>query len=80
MKAKCPYCDKGCDKCNEGYIEVKFSTEGHYHYMICNACGENNGGHLHTKDRPLPEKPSKYSVCPHCGSHDLRFSTCEESQ
>lgn len=81
MKAKCPYCEAGCDKCQEGYIDVRFATidEGHYHFMVCNNCGCETGGHLHRPGEDMPMKPSKYTICPNCRSQDLDFCTCEEA-
>lgn len=80
MKARCPYCDSGCDQCKDGLREVRLATpdEGHYHSMICNQCGGHSGGRLHGKDFPLPERPDQHALCPNCRSHDLRFSPCPE--
>jgi hypothetical protein len=80
MKAKCPYCDNGCPKCVDGYVEVHFATpdQGHYHPLICNACGLTSGGCLHTPDRPMSEV-HRNAVCPSCGGEDLRYGTCEEA-
>lgn len=60
--------------------EVRFATadEGHYHWYICNQCGECNGGWLHYPDRQLPTEP-RGNCCPFCSSTNLRLSTCEES-
>ena len=44
MRAKCPYCDNGCDKCKKGYLEVSFET-GYIFTIKCQnpECGFENG-------------------------------------
>lgn len=45
LKAKCPSCKEGCDKCLDGYIEVTFGKEDEIMYsLICNKCGGCAGG------------------------------------
>lgn len=78
MKARCPHCKDGCDKCDRGWIEVSFASTGHYHALICNVCEVGVGGRLHSPTRPLRTDLGG-AVCPHCGGHNLRLSTCEES-
>lgn len=34
LKAKCPHCDTGCEKCSEGYTEVTFGTEDSVLYSL----------------------------------------------
>lgn len=45
MRAKCPHCDIGCDKCIDGYIRVKFPA-GEIFTRACQnpECGFYNGG------------------------------------
>lgn len=67
MKAKCPYCENGCDKCKDGYIDVYFpSGFDNIEYEInCKDCGTNSGGGFSGGDLPDP-KISKYQICPKC--------------
>jgi len=60
--------------------EIRFATadEGHYHWYICQQCGECNGGWLHTPNRPLPTKPHG-NCCPYCGSIDLKLCSCDDA-
>ena len=81
MKAKCPHCDSGCERCSEtGFIEVHFAEEdiGHYHAILCNLCGRNVGGALH-RNGTEPPKVDPYSICPWCNAKDLRMTSCQES-
>lgn len=47
MKAKCPYCDKGCEKCQNGMMELCFAT-GDWFTRECLSpeCGFHNGGRI----------------------------------
>lgn len=46
MKAKCPHCTSGCDRCDHtGFITVKFA-QGDLYTRACTTfeCGFENGG------------------------------------
>lgn len=49
MKAKCPHCEAGCSKCEDGYFEVKFAL-GDVYTRACSSatCGFENGGRIST--------------------------------
>jgi hypothetical protein len=70
MKAKCPYCEKGCDKCKEGYIEVSF-TKGKIYTRHCDDCGFDNGGRIVPSEYPRPTE--KLYPCVNCGSEKVRW-------
>lgn len=73
LKAKCPNCKEGCDKCLDGYIEVAFGKEDEIMYsLICNKCGGCAGGGFSTPDKINLNKVSKYAICPICGEQDLK--------
>lgn len=47
MKVKCPYCDSGCDKCQQGLFEVSFPKDKLLWHRVClnsEECGFVNGG------------------------------------
>lgn len=74
LKAKCPHCNDGCDKCSNGYTEVTFGTEDSIMYsLICNDCGTcAGGGFLDGKSEKALEHLGKYAVCPFCVGSNLR--------
>lgn len=45
LKAKCPHCQSGCDKCTDGFTTVEF-PEGDWYTRHCTnpLCGFDNGG------------------------------------
>lgn len=47
MEAKCPYCEEGCEKCEDGTLEVKMA-EGALYTIKCQdpVCGFENGGRI----------------------------------
>lgn len=58
---------------------------GHWHYFICNFCGEASGGALHLDGKnlfapPNDSKSMKNVSCPYCDVEgNMRISTCQES-
>lgn len=73
MKAMHPDCGgKGCDKCNQtGFWEIHFAS-GALYTNHCNACGEDNGGSIATKERPITAR-GKPELCVWCGSEDTEW-------
>jgi len=47
MKAKCPYCENGCEKCDDGFTEARFAS-GNLFTRACKnkECGCENGGRI----------------------------------
>jgi hypothetical protein len=74
VKAKCPYCSAGCDRCSGGTIEVSFPTGPEYQRWakICQGCGAVAGGCFSGLDLPEPFV-DKYTVCPACGGKNIRL-------
>jgi len=67
MKAKCPYCQDGCEKCSNGFIEASFKKDGKYWTRVCQnrkECGFVNGGHWVDEGFPLESS----GACIICGS------------
>lgn len=65
MKAKCPFCESGCQKCDRGFLEV-IKHPGTWWYAVCSnreECLFVNGGHAN--DGEFPEKNS--GQCLLCG-------------
>lgn len=47
MKAKCPHCQSGCDRCDGGFFDVEFADGSVYTRACTNeACGFENGGRI----------------------------------
>lgn len=69
MKAKCPHCQDGCDRCEEGFMEVGFAS-GALYTSHCNACGEDNGGRIANSRFPR-EKWQPPGDCVWCKSLDV---------
>lgn len=65
MKAKCPFCEDGCEKCTDGHTEATFAS-GTLWARHCNACGEDNGGCIFKG--PPQRKPMD---CVWCKSADV---------
>ena len=69
MRAKCPHCRDGCDRCGGiGYQEARFATGALYTRHCTNLeCGFDNGGRIVGPDSPVDvEEPPE--PCLHCGS------------
>ena len=72
MKAKCPFCQSGCDKCKEGFVEVELS-KGLVYDLKCNKCGSIVGFHIDDGDNP-PEKDMSDMCCVICDDpQDLQW-------
>lgn len=71
MKAKCPYCDDGCDKCEDGYIEVSVHIEKAYTIKCIDCEGENGCRLAGPGLPPLPERPD--IPCIDCGSYNVFY-------
>jgi len=68
MKAKCPHCEDGCSKCDNGFIDVKFAT-GFAFTIKCKDpdCGFENG--MRIDDRPnFPDIVKPDITCVFCDS------------
>ena len=72
MKAKCPYCAEGCDRCQGGFTEVTFA-DGDVFTRHCNGCGKDNGGRIAAEFLKPPEQWAKPSPCVWCGSADMEW-------
>lgn len=74
LKAKCPYCENGCDNCVNGYAKVTFGTDEDVMYsLICNNCGENvGGGFLNPQTIKVVNSINKHAICPFCHSKNLK--------
>jgi hypothetical protein len=74
LKAKCPHCHDGCEKCFEGYAEVTFGTEDSVLYsLICNDCGASvGGGFLDSKTIKIISIINKGAICPFCNSKNIQ--------
>lgn len=70
MKAKCPYCQTGCDKCKDGYTTVSMAT-GALYTRHCNACDEDNGGRIAAATGTPPEQWRPPGPCVWCHSPDV---------
>jgi hypothetical protein len=64
MPAKCPYCEDGCEKCEEGITQARFAS-GNLFTRACQnpECGFENGGYITTMS--LPSESS--GKCIRCG-------------
>ena len=77
MKAKCPHCQTGCDKCTGGFIEVQFPDNERLYARKCWVCGFENGGRFVPANKPdiqgdlvrLMEKHS--GQCLRCDNPDV---------
>lgn len=69
MKAKCPYCNTGCLKCEEGYIQVGLA-QGVWYTMKCAdpKCGFENGVYILEEGKTLPEFNKWTRNCVQCKS------------
>ena len=73
MKAKCPYCESGCDACKEGFIEIGIAS-GFVFTPTCRDCKQQTlGMHISDSATPPPEEFNKYAVCVNCFSHNLEW-------
>ena len=63
MKAKCPCCISGCNKCDQsGKIDVKLA-EGNLWTRACVICGFENGGRIEKGDKEPKELSGKCVMC-----------------
>lgn len=81
LKAKCPDCNEGCDKCFNGYTEVTFGAEDSIMYsLICNDCETcAGGGFIDSKSAKMLECLGKHAMCPGCGGKNLKKVIEDES-
>lgn len=72
MKAKCPHCNSGCDKCQDGYTEVSFPSGPGVKFWrkVCKDCGGIAGGCFSGPGLPDP-KVSAYAICPDCDGSNI---------
>ena len=75
MKAKCPYCEVGCARCNLGFINVTFpSGPGVRRYSLICSCGCIAGGGFcgggYGSADPAEILKRTKAVCPLCGKDD----------
>jgi len=65
-KAKCPYCENGCSKCKNGFLEVGFE-KGNMFTRLCQnkKCSLSNGVYI-TKDEFPGGKQSNPGKCVFC--------------
>ena len=62
MRAKCPYCQDGCEKCDGGYVPVGFA-KGNWFTRRCQTCGFENGVRITPLDAPATQP----GACVMCG-------------
>ena len=72
MKAKCPYCTEGCDRCQGGYVDVVLAS-GQVWTQHCDACGEDNGGRIACEEMLPPDQWKPPKPCVFCGSARTRW-------
>ena len=70
MRAKCPHCQDGCDKCDGGFTEVLFARGRLYTRHCTDAeCGFDNGGVIVGPDaRPESTLNTPPRDCVQCGA------------
>lgn len=74
MKAKCPYCHDGCEKCSAGFLSVSFATGDLYTRECTNPnCEFQNGGRIVEKGT-VPK--DHLDPCIYCGSRCEWFHVC----
>lgn len=73
LNAKCPHCEYGCDRCQDGYITVTLGEDGDIMYaLVCNDCdAQIGGGFLNPKTINIINSMSKGAKCPFCGSRNV---------
>jgi len=72
MKAKCPFCQNGCDSCDGGFIEVHFPKDGIQWDKICIQCGVLAGGCFSGPGLPEPSIHPN-AICPRCKGKHLKL-------
>lgn len=54
LRAKCPHCVAGCDRCDDGYVRASVAP-GPWKYRVCLGCGRANEGRAVSFGIPEPE-------------------------
>ena len=73
MKAKCPHCKDGCEKCDKGFVEVDFA-EGITYDLVCKKCGQVVGFHIDEGNDPPTDATAEHACCLWCeGFQDLEW-------
>lgn len=73
MRAKCPYCDDGCNRCEDGFFESTFS-DGPIFVLECLSedCGFANGAQILGPDLPpLRRGEIRCAMCDHMAEWSL---------
>ena len=65
MKAKCPFCENGCSKCNKGYFETDFA-EGLLYNLRCKQCDLIIGFHIDNGNNPPGKDDLECACCITC--------------
>jgi hypothetical protein len=72
MKAKCPHCRNGCEKCDGGYFEASIAV-GDWYTRHCNQCGFDNGCRVATEFMPPFAEWAKPNPCIYCKNEDMQW-------
>jgi hypothetical protein len=72
VKAKCPYCKNGCEKCDGGYNKASMAT-GKIYTRHCNDCGEDNGGRIAAAFVLPPHQWNPPDPCVWCHSPNVEW-------
>lgn len=69
MRAKCPFCDYGCNLCEDGYFESKLA-DGPIIILECNSpdCGFIGGAHILNPELPPPPDNNTCVLCNYSAS------------
>ena len=73
MKAKCPHCTGGCERCDLGFVDVTFPSgpEVKRYTLVCScgcaAGGGFRGGRYGSTDASEILKDKGRAICPACG-------------
>jgi hypothetical protein len=74
MKAKCPHCLTGCDKCEDGFIQVSFAVGSIFTRKCRNPdCEFENGGRV-SVGVPL----GLSNACVICGAPTAWVKICDQ--
>lgn len=73
MRAKCPHCNDGCEKCEAGYVQASFAG-GQWYARRCQnpECGFDNGARAAAFGLPDIDRP-----CVICGGTDMVWIPAE---
>jgi hypothetical protein len=76
MKAKCPHCKTGCDKCDNGYFDTHVAV-GDWYTRHCKECKMDNGVRVATEFLPPQSEWPSPNPCVFCGSANMEWQKVE---